>query len=93
MVCPRQVISYTHISKSVKGSNSHRCYSSSSLIMQNITTNKIKYPSILNIHFGMLTWCYFNIAGIKLKVDQFCNDVYNLYLSDNYHKQAPADRK
>ena len=41
----------------------------------------------------MLTWCYFNIAGIKLKVDPFWNDVYNFNFSDNDHKQAPADRK
>ena len=40
----------------------------------------------------MFIWCYFNIAGIKLKVDPFCNDVYNFNFSDNDHKQAPADR-
>ena len=58
-----------------------------------IPTPKIKYPSVSNIHFGMLTWCYVNIAGIKLKVDQLCNDVYNFHFSDNHHKQAQADRK
>ena len=41
----------------------------------------------------MLTWCYVNVAGIKLKVAKFCNDVYNFHFSDNHHKQAPADRK